>query len=156
MHFQTCSGRYILLSADKSGESAMSEHTNRIGLTTRQSVIAMVIGAVLWLFAAVVLGALAPSGIYEGSARVWLYLLLIPITVPFIPALRIIAGLPHDKTGIAVALATATAMLLDGMALAWFPGLYGGTPAYVAGAGAAILWGAGVAVMLGFAFTRKV
>ena len=128
---------------------------NRIGLTTRQTILCTLIGAVLWFVAAMLLRALENTSAFEGSNRALLYAAVVVGTVPFIPMIRIIAGLPYDKVDIGVTLATATAMLFDGIALAWFPGLYGTTAFHVANSGAAILWGAGVAVMLGFGFTRQ-
>lgn len=133
----------------------MDQSLNRIGLTTRQTVVSALFGAVLWFAAAMLLRALGPNGICDSTGRVWLYIVIVVGTVPFVPMIRLLGGLPHDKIGIAVALATAAAGLLDGVALAWFPWLYGGTPELVAGAGAAILWGAGVAMTLGFVFNRK-
>lgn len=132
----------------------MTQQTNRIGLTTRQTILSAIIGVVLWFAAAMLLRALEGSAAFEGGNRAFLYAAVVIGTVPFIPMTRIIAGLPLDKVGTGVALATASAMLLDGIALAWFPGLYGTTVEHIANSGAAILWGAGVAVMLGFGFNR--
>lgn len=119
------------------------------GLNLRQLSILAALGAILWLGAALLLGALAPLGIYEGMARVALYAAIVPGTWPFVLLLIRAAGLARRQALGGVAVALAVAMLLDGLALAWAPGLYGTTEAHVAGAGATILWGAGVFLVLG-------
>lgn len=123
-------------------------------LTGRQLWITGAVGAALWLAAALLLNVLGPRGIYEGSNRVILYLLVIPGTVPVLPMMARLAGLAPTQLGLGMAIGTAVATLLDGLALAWWPALYGG-PDYVAGAGAVILWGAGVGMMLGFGAARR-
>lgn len=125
------------------------------GLNPRQLSILAALGAILWLGAALLLRALAPLGVYDGLARVALYAAIVPGTWPFVLLLVRAAGLARRQalSGVAVALAVAT--LLDGLALAWAPGLYGTTEAHVAGAGAAILWGAGVFLVLGALAARR-
>jgi hypothetical protein len=123
-------------------------------LTVRQLWITGAIGAALWLAAALLLNVLGPRGIYEGSNRVVLYLLVIPGTWPVLPMMAKLAGLAKTQLGLGMAFGTAVATLLDGLALAWWPALYGG-PDYVAGAGAVILWGAGVGMMYGFWTARR-
>jgi hypothetical protein len=113
-----------------------------------------ILGAVLWLAAALLLRLLAPLGVYDGAARVVLYAMIVPGTWPFVLLLVRLARLPRAQAVPAVALALAVAMLLDGIALAWLPGLYGTSPDHLAGAGAAILWGAGVFLVLAFVAAR--
>lgn len=78
-----------------------------------------------------------------------LYLLVIPGTWPFVPLTVRVAGIATDQTAIGLTIVTATATLLDGIPLAWLPWIYGNTVALVAAAGAVILWGAGVGLVLG-------
>ncbi|MEO1101185.1 MAG: hypothetical protein AAFW65_05005 [Pseudomonadota bacterium] len=126
----------------------------RLPLSASQIVTMAIFGAVLWLLAAFTLRYLGPMGVYEGMSRAVLYALIVPGTVPFVLLARRIGGLASNQIGIAYAVGTTSAMLLDGLALAWFPALYGGTPDLVAGAGAAILWGAGVGQLIAFLFNR--
>ncbi len=119
-----------------------------------QTLMLIFLGALLWFIAALLLQVLGPMGIYDGSARIILYGLIIPGTVPFILIAVRVAGVGRDHFALAVALMTAAATLLDGVALAWFPALYGGDVTLVAHAGATILWGAGVGLVLGFLFNR--
>ena len=124
------------------------------GLTAKQLAILAVTGAALWFLAAMILRIVGPLGAYEGWGRVILYVLVIPGTVPFIPISRKLAGLRVDQTAIGIAAVTTSALLLDGIALAVIPTLYGSDVVYHAGAGAAILWGAGVGQVLGFLMTK--
>lgn len=126
----------------------------RLPLSVGQIVTMAIFGAVLWFLAAMTLRYLGPMGIYDGANRAVLYALIIPGTVPFVVLARRIGGLASNQIGIAYAVGTTSAMLLDGLALAWFPMLYGGTPELVAGAGSAILWGAGVGQLIAFLFNR--
>jgi hypothetical protein len=128
--------------------------SGKLPLSSSQINILAVLGAVLWLGAALLLRALAPFGIYEGFARIILYALIVPGTWPFVLLAKRMAKLAPNQIAIGMSVLTATAVLLDGIALAWFPGLYGFELAHFAGAGAAILWGGGVALVLGFVMNR--
>ena len=111
--------------------------------------VAIAFGAVLWLGAALLIATLQAVGAFEGSTRVWLYVGVIPGTLPYVLLARRIANdtLVHFYT-----MATATATLLDGVALSWFPRLYGADPAV---AGAVLLWGVGVGLVLAVVLERR-
>jgi len=123
-------------------------------LSPSQSFKMLAIGIILWFFGALLLAYLGPLGAYQGSGRILTYLLLIPGTVPFVWLAMKIAQLEGAQVGLGIALATGTATLCDGIALAWFPSLYGETIDLHAGAGSTILWGAGVAIFIGMLFSR--
>lgn len=125
----------------------MTDATAIPRLTAGQLARSALIGAALWFAAALLCGYLGPRGAYEGFNRVILYIAVIPGTVPVVPLVQRFAGLARPQLFPGMGFGTAMAMLLDGLALAWWPALYGG-PDYAAGAGAVILWGAGVGIML--------
>lgn len=126
----------------------------RTGFSGVQLAVLMATGATLWFGAAVLLHWLTGAGWLEGGARALVYALVVPGTIPFVMMTRALARLRADQMASGMALVTATALLLDGVAVAWFPQLYGTTPAQVLAASAAVLWGAGAAIMLGFAWNR--
>lgn len=117
-------------------------------LTTTQLGILAIYGAILWIFAAVLVRTMGPMGAFDGPAIIIAYALTIPGTVPFILAARPLARLRRDQTVAAISVVTATALLLDGIAHAWLQSLYGTDPALIVKGAAAIFWGAGVALML--------
>ena len=123
---------------------------NRVGLTNGQTFLLIVMGAALWGFAAIILRIAAPMGALEGSARAITYALLVPITWPFVGMVRTAVKLRRDQIFAGVAIATATALLTDGIVVAYFPAIYGGTLPQVTNCAAAILWGAGVGMVLAF------
>jgi hypothetical protein len=116
-------------------------------MLVRQTLVAAILGVILWYAAAVLLSVLMPMGVLAGAARVRTYLLIVPGTLPFVLLMWRATGVARDQLGMAMAVGTTAAMFLDGIALAWFPGLYGGEP-NVAAAGAVILWGAAVGQFL--------
>lgn len=126
----------------------------RTGFSGFQLAVLMATGVALWFGAALLLRWLAAAGWLEGGARALVYALVVPGTIPFVMITRALARLRADQMALGVALVTATALLLDGIAVAQFPALYGATDARVLASSAAVLWGAGVAIMLGFAWNR--
>jgi hypothetical protein len=112
------------------------------------------LGALLWLFAALLLRWLGPMGVYDGWARVVLFAAIIPGTVPFVFFFEKVARLEPRQLLAGFSIGTATAICLDGLTLSWTPWLFGGE-AYVAGAGATILWGGGVGLFLAYVIGRR-
>jgi hypothetical protein len=118
-------------------------------LTTKQVIILALYGAALWFVAAMLVRTIGPMGALDGFGRVITYALVIPGTVPAIWIGRTLAKLELDQTAISLIVITATALLFDGIAHAWFPSLYGSDPALIVKGAAAIFWGAGVGLVLG-------
>jgi len=121
-------------------------------LNLRQSLIAVAMGAALWFLGALIIGWIAPLGVFDGFGRVLTYALLIPGTLPFVLLVKTLAGLRDDQVFAGAAVATGAAIALDGLAIPYFPGVYGG--ATLADAGAVILWGGAVAIALGALLNR--
>lgn len=109
-------------------------------------------GVAFWFLGALLIRAVEPLGALEGYGTALFYALIIPGTWPAIPLIRKLASLRSDETALGVTIVTATAVLLDGCALRLIPDLYGPN---LAGAGAAILWGGGVALVLGVLMNRS-
>jgi hypothetical protein len=128
----------------------------RLGLTGGQMVSCLVQGAVLWLGFALLLRWLGPMGIYEGGLKAAIYLLAVPLSVPLVLQIEKLAKLRRDQVFAGMAVGTMAAILLDGLALGFFPRLYGETVEMWAGAGALILWGGGVGLLLGWWRTKRV
>ena len=131
----------------------MPRSTN-ISLSPKQIIIAAIIGAILWFCAAMLMRAVVKMDFYEGMGVAIVYALTIPGTIPFVILLRKLAGLGQDQIAIGYTVATAVALMLDGSAFAFFPALYADNPADGLQAPAAILWGAGVGLVLAIIMNR--
>lgn len=127
---------------------------NRLDLTSGQTLFLVIMGAALWFLAALILRTVVPMGALEGSARAITYALVIPGTLPFVVLTRLLVKLRHDQIAIGIAVVTATALLIDGIVVAWFPGIYSNDIRHVANCAAAILWGAGVGLVLAFIMNK--
>lgn len=128
---------------------------NRLGLTYGRSIALIGIGAALWCIAAIVLRNIAPMGALEGTARVITYTLVIPGTLPFVILTRRLVKLRHDQIAVGIAVVTATALLIDGIVVAWLPNIYSNEIQHVTACAAAILWGAGVGLVLAFLMNKE-
>lgn len=124
-------------------------------LTTKQLFILAVYGTILWFIAANLVRVLGPTGAFEGGALMLTYMLIIPGTVPALIIARRIANLAKNQILGGIAIVTASATLMDGIALSWVPSLYGTDLRTVLTGAALILWGAGVALVLAWIMGRN-
>lgn len=116
-----------------------------------QIIIMAIYGGILWFVAAMIIRAVEPLGGQEVPGILLLYASMVPGFYPFVLLARRIANLRHDQTLIGVAIATGTAALIDAHALIFIPELYGPRPT---AAGATILWGIGVVLLMAAAMNR--
>lgn len=124
-------------------------------LSRRQFWVSIAIGIILWFLAAMILQVIGPLGALDGGWRAVTFLAVIPGTVPVALLLRRIVQLRGQQLVLAFGAGTMSAALCDGIALSWFPMLYGSGDAQIAASGATILWGVGVGLALAFAFARE-
>jgi hypothetical protein len=123
--------------------------------TTRQSVVLALMGALFWFVAALVVRWTAANWAGRDGATVLVFVLIVAATVPALFLGARVAGVGRDQFLAVGAIMVGVAALLDGMALTWFRPLYGTDPAIVLAGAAAILWGAGVALVLGIGLQRR-
>ncbi len=123
-------------------------------LTRNQTIKLSVIGAILWFVAAMMVRFGGSAGLLSGWWVPIVYVLTIPLSVAFVQCGRL-AGISRDQTQISVAVMVASATLIDGIALSGFPALYGSDPAIILRGAALILWGVGVAMVLGMVMNRS-
>jgi hypothetical protein len=125
-------------------------------LTQKQLIFSVLYGVVLWFIAAMIVRYIGPMGAFEGMALAVTYALVIPGTVPFIMIGQKLLGLVKGQIAGSIMVVTATALLLDGIALNFFRGLYGNDPVIIMAGAALIMWGAGVGLVLGMVMGRDV
>jgi hypothetical protein len=128
--------------------------SRRLPFTTGQRAILIVFGWIFWFVGALICRVVGEMGWFDGAARVLVYAALVPGTVPVVLLARRMAKLADDQVALGIAIVTAAAVMLDGIALAWFPALYGPGIEQTAATGAVILWGGFVAIALGCWFNR--
>jgi hypothetical protein len=124
-------------------------------LTTAQTVTLAVMGAIYWFVAALVVRWTAANWVGSDGPTALVFALIIVATVPALFLGMAVAHIDRDQAQISAAIMTGTALLLDGMALTWGQSLYGSNPAIVLGGAASIMWGAGVAIVLGMLLERR-
>jgi hypothetical protein len=124
-------------------------------LAPHQFFILAIFGTILWFIAAMLVRILGPLGALSGVWRMVTYTLVVPGTIPAVLLARPIARLRRDQTATGITVVTAAALLLDGVAFAWFPMLYASDPASQLAGAAVILWGAGVGLVLGLAMNQQ-
>jgi hypothetical protein len=114
-------------------------------LKPAQIVILAAFSTVVWFLAAMFIRFIGPMGIFHGYKGVALYVLTIPATAPLNARCRKLIRAPKGQMVTIIAVTSAVATMLDGIAMSLFPSLYGSDPA-ITGAGAAwLLWAIGVA-----------
>ncbi len=123
--------------------------------TPFQTAVLALMGAVFWLVAALVVrwSAAVWAG-HEGPTAL-VFVLVIAATAPGLALGARVAGVGRDRFMAVATIMAAMATLLDGIALTWFRPLYGSDPATVLSGAAAILWGVGVALVLGLVLQRR-
>jgi hypothetical protein len=133
----------------------VSAPVNGTPLSMTQIIISALFGASLWFLAAMIVRALGPIGALAGVTRMITYALVIPGTVPAVIMGQKLARLARGQILPGVAVMTMTALLLDGVAFAWFPALYSRDPAILIAGAAVILWGAGIGLVIGFVMDSR-
>lgn len=132
----------------------MTKSVRRLPFAPRQLAVVVILGWIVWFVGALICRAGGELGWFDGSNRMLLYAAIIPGTLPVIMVMRRVAALADDQIALGASIATAAAIMLDGIALAWFPALYGPGIVQTAASGAVILWGGAVAIALGCWFNR--
>jgi len=118
------------------------------GLTAGQAGSLVALATVVWFSAAMFIRYAGPTGLFHGLGAVVLYALTVPATILVNRRALKLVRLPRRRMTTVIAVTTATATLLDGVAMSAFPELYGPDPG-IMGAGAVwLLWAIGVASAL--------
>jgi hypothetical protein len=118
-------------------------------LTAGQVAILVALGAIFWFSAALIARNV---GSFLVESPVLAFALAWPGLWASILLTRRVASLAAPQVAGGAALATGVAALLDGIALTWFPALYGAHPF---AASAWILWGAGAGLVVAVLISQR-
>ncbi|WP_102127142.1 DUF5367 family protein [Deinococcus planocerae] len=118
--------------------------------------VLVALGAALWFLAAMMIRFLGPSVFVQGSAALPLvFVLSLPVAWAFLWVGLTLSGARGAAVLPAVVVMSFTAMLLDGLALTFFPALYGLPPASLLLAAAWLLWGVALTQVIAFVWPRR-
>lgn len=115
----------------------------------------VVMGAIYWFIAALIVRWIAPDWVGSTAAALVVFGLILFVTPAALLLGMRVAGAARAQAGYAATVMTMTALLLDGIALTWLPSLYGTDPAVLLGGAAAIMFGAGAALVIGMMIERS-
>lgn len=119
----------------------------------RQAFVVIALGLLFWFAGVLVIRFGAPAGLFSSTAAPWLFLLSLPGAALTVWVVQRVAGLSRAQLLPALGLGTAVAMHCDGIALTWFPALYGGEDLHRAGAW--LLWAAAGGITLAWLAGRR-
>jgi hypothetical protein len=107
----------------------------------------VILGALSWFIGVLFIRFAGAAFFIEGNLwLIGLYVLTIPVAWLTVKGIVLASNLSGVNISIAVVIMTITATLLDGVAIAWFPSLYGLPTAAHLLAAAWLLWFVGVAL----------
>jgi hypothetical protein len=96
-----------------------------------------------------------PAGAFSGLLQVVNYLGIIPVTFGTIAlARRLVGGPPKRLTWAILATGAIAGPIPEGIALGWFPSLYGDDPVIIIKGLAWLLWAIGVGFVIGLQMSR--
>ncbi len=112
-------------------------------LSRSQAARLAVLAVVIWYLAALFIRFGLPARLYGGGPGVLLFAATLPVAWGSTRLAERVAGLRPAQVVPGTAFACAVAMLCDGVALTWAPGVYGGASARLALGAAWLLFGVG-------------
>ena len=126
----------------KSGESQVGTIASPLaGLTTRQVIVLLIIGVVYWFGGAMAVRLGAPLGIFGPMASLATFVAAFPVAWGGVWLAAKLAQLRTEQVVPGISVGTIGATCCDGIALTWFPSLYGAEVELVLYGAAWILWG---------------
>ncbi len=118
--------------------------------------VLIALGVAFWFLAAMAFRFLGPFVLVPGSTTLPLvFILTVPIAWAFVWAGITLGGARGAAVLPAVVVMSFTAMLLDGLALTFFPALYGLPTASLLIVAALLLWGVGLILVIAYIWPQR-
>lgn len=115
----------------------------------------VVLGVVFWFSAALLVRFLGEVVFTPNNPLlIVMFIVAIPIGRLFIWIAQQIGKLPDKAVFAPAVMMTQVALLLDGIAITWFPQLYGQSHTHVMLGAALIMWGAGVGMVIAWMMSK--
>ena len=125
-------------------------------MTNSKQIIFVVLGAAFWYQAAMIIKYFGSTVFSENNPKLILFFALaIPITLASMWITKFLMKLQFSELLKPVVIMTFTATFLDGIALAWFRGLYSNSFEVALNGSAWILWGAGLGLFFANFLDKK-
>ena len=109
----------------------------------------IVLGAIFWFGAALLIRFIGPYALTEGNPlRLLMFVITIPVTVGFLATAKTMGQLEWHQLLRPMVIMTYTATFLDGIALTWFHPLYAHSYEIALFGAGLILWGVGMGLCM--------
>jgi hypothetical protein len=125
-------------------------------LGSMQAIAAFALGIFFWFLAAMFVRVTEGTGIFGGQAGIVTFIAGVPASWLIVVIVAKLARLAKHQLTSGIAIATGAATLCDGLAMTWFPSLYGNDPRWVLFGAAFILWGVGVILIVSVVLGRTI
>jgi hypothetical protein len=127
-----------------------------IARSQSSNLLYVVLGVVFWFSAAMLVRFLGEAVFTPNKPLlIVMFLAAIPIGRLFIFIAQQIGKLPDNAVFVPTVMMTQVALLLDGIAITWFPQLYGEAHTTVMLGAALIMWGAGIGMVIAWLMSKQ-
>jgi hypothetical protein len=133
----------------------MSHLASRSKSSSQSIVLYVVLGVVFWFGAALLVRILGEAVFTPNNPLlIVMFVVAIPIGRLFIWVAQRLGKLGDDAVFAPAVMMTQVALLLDGIAITWFPQLYGESHTTVMLGAALIMWGAGIGLIIAWIMAK--
>jgi hypothetical protein len=133
----------------------MVNNTSLARPALQSTVLYVVLGGAFWFAAAMLVRVLGEAVFTPGNPLlIVMFVVAIPVGRLFIWTAQRLGKLPDEAVFAPAVMMTQVALLLDGVAITWFPQLYGQSHTTVMLGAALIMWGAGVGMVIAWMMAK--
>jgi len=124
-------------------------------MLNRFQILSLIILSLLFWLAAALYVRLAPGALTDPTRCAIAFATTMPVGWLSVVLTRRVGGLSTEQLIPGVAVVGAAAMMIDGVALRWMPGIYGGNDTVVRLEAAWLLWGYGTSLAIALVMAAR-